>query len=109
MYCMKCSLPKDISQSLRVVVCEDEKNDALERCDKRGFFKIKPPKACKMFEKPIVCTYLALQEAVLSDKSGVFEETFVKHTSAFRDTALKLRETLYDWLWHIWIKQSTTH
>ena len=28
---------------------------------------------------------------------------------SFRETALKLRELLYDWLWHSWIRLLTAH
>ena len=91
MYSMECSLPKDISPNLRVVVCEDETKDVLERCHSCGFFKIKPPRACIMRGKTVMCTYIPRQDVVLSEKSGIFEEKFEKHTSAFREAALKLR------------------
>jgi hypothetical protein len=104
-------LPKDITNSMRTVMCEDENDDeeVLERCEKCGFHNIKPPTACKMWGDTVTCTYLSRQQVVLSEKSGLFEDKFAKHTSTFRETALKLREKLYEWLWHIWIKQSTAH
>ena len=90
-------------------MCENEAAGVLERCRSCGFFNIKPHSACKMWDSAVMCTYLSRQEAVLPEKSGVFEEKFDRHTSTFREAALKLRRKLYDWLWHIWIKQSTTH
>jgi hypothetical protein len=111
MYCMECSLPKDITKKLRTVMCEDESDDeeVLERCKKCGFHNIKPPRACKMWGATVTCSYLARKEVALSEKSGIFEDKFAAHTSTFREAALKLRELLYEWLWHIWIKQSTAH
>ena len=62
-----------------------------------------------MWNNAVICTYLPRQEVVLSEKSAIFEEKFAKHTPKFREVALKLRQQLYDWLWHIRIKQSTGH
>ena len=109
MYCMESSLPQDITKKLRVAMCEGGGSDVLERCKLCGFFNIKPPNACKMWNDTVVCTYLPRQEVALSEKSAIFEEMFAKHTSAFREAAHKLRQQSYDWLWHIWIKQSTSH
>ena len=56
-----------------------------------------------------MCTYLSRQEVFFSKKSAIFEDKFTKHTSTFREAALKLRSQLYEWLWHIWIKQPAAH
>jgi hypothetical protein len=109
MYCMECSLPRTPCPTLRAVLCDDEKNDTSNRCKKCGFHNIKPPKACKMWMDTVSVSYRSRRPEVLSEKSGIWEDKFVGVTTTFRTAALKLREVLYDWLWHIWIKQSTSH
>ena len=65
MYCMECSLPKDITKKLRVVMCEDEDSGVLGRCNLCGFHNVKPTKTCKILEKTVMCTCLSQQEVVL--------------------------------------------
>lgn len=109
MYCLECSLPKTIGPVLKTVLCDVDVKEKIERCRKCGFHNIKPPDECKMWRDNIEVNYLARVEQVLSHKSDLYELKFVGTKTSFRSAALKLRELLYDWLWHIWIKQSTAH
>ena len=45
----------------------------------------------------------------MSCKSDIYETKFAGTETTFRKAPLKLRELSYDWMWHIWIKQSTAH
>ena len=62
-----------------------------------------------MWRDTMVVDYRARIEKLLSFKTDTYEVEFVGTKTTFRGTVPKLRELLYDWLWHIWIKQSTAH
>ena len=106
---MECSLAEDNILCSSCGVVRRREGRIVERCRYCGFHNIKPPDECKIWRDNIAVNYRARIKQVLSFKSDIYETKFVGTKATFRKAVLKLRELLYDWLWHIWIKQSTAH